>query len=165
MKLYLFTLIRKNFKFYRFKFITIIIMLSIERRLSHELKNYVFSTEYNDNTIDIGFLHESNYYIFTLDYSYPFRPPLKILRNYISISYTPSHVPIELLVMYKNKFDKCPCCETILCPALWTPGFQLIKVIEEYEKFRKDIIKIHKCRFVDKINIPDDIKYYIKMFL
>ena len=67
--------------------------------------------------------------------------------------------------MYKNKFDKCPCCETILCPALWTPGFQLIKVIEEYEKFRKDIIKIHKCRFVDKINIPDDIKYYIKMFL
>lgn len=141
-------------------------MSSIEKRISRELEGYLYTIEHNHNLIDVGFQYENSYYIFTLDKNYPFRPPLKFSKNYVNINYTSNHVPSGLLDMYKEKFSRCPCCETILCPALWSPGIHLIRIIEEYKKFKEDVISLQKCRFIDKINyIPDDIKYYIKSFL
>ena len=141
-------------------------MSLIEKRLSKELQGYTYSVEKKGSLIIVSFQYENNYFTFNLDKGYPFRSPLVSSKNNVIISYKPNHVPMKLLKMYKNKFDRCPCCDTITCPNNWTPSCGLVKIIEEYDKFKEDIIKIQKCRFIDKIKtLPYDMKFYIKMFL
>lgn len=130
----------------------------IEKRINNELKNYVHSIEYNGDLIDVGFEYENNYYIFSLSKHFPFKPPNNFYKNYININYTSNHIPISLLDLYNKKYKKCPCCQSLLCSINWTPGVKLIKIIQQYENFKNDLIKLQKFRFFSKnISFPDDI--------
>ena len=139
---------------------------SIEKRIHHELKDYVHSIEYNDELIDVGFEYEDNYYIFSLNKYFPFVPPEKFYRNYININYTTTHIPFGLLHLYRKKYKICPCCQSLLCSINWTPAIKLLTIIQQYDCFRKDLIKLQKIRLFNKNTcLPDDITKIITSYI
>tara|TARA_B100000886_G_scaffold328423_1_gene276791 strand:+ start:48 stop:476 length:429 start_codon:yes stop_codon:yes gene_type:complete len=128
------------------------------KRIQNELQDYEYSIQYDENQIiKISFYFENNLYQFHLN-GYPFRPPIKFFKNYNLIDYTPNTIPKKLYELYREKYDLCPCCKSILCPNNWTPGHKFIKIIEEFNKFKNDTLDLQRIRFFKKTKLfPNEI--------
>ena len=131
------------------------------RRIYNELKNYEHSIEGN------MFILKYNQKRYTIDVGnyYPFRPPELILSNQHIISYSPKLYPNRLWTEYQKETGECMCCHNLLCPDNWSPANNIVHVIDEYEAFIDRLKTIQKKRIFQSVNLPDDMIYYICMFL
>jgi hypothetical protein len=148
---------------------------SIKKRIVNELvefkQNYacipvvIFEENYtkiSDSTIKINIIPNDgdNLYCFTITRDYPFKPPSKVTINYKDYKqYLKIDSPKTLGELRKYNDIQCLCCNTILCPANWSPAIKLQNFITEFKqikKYRSDIIhRLLSKKIIDKYLISD----------
>ena len=130
-------------------------------RAWRELEN--FDSKLNNNEISLNY--NSRIYKINPGTKYPFHPPTIYLSNGTKLIYSPNNFPKRLWYDYNNKTNKCMCCYSLLCPDRWSAAMRIIHIIREYEEFVESLKTIQKKRIFKKINLPDDIIFYIEEFL
>ena len=135
-------------------------------RIQNELQHFDSTINYDEYPIiKVSFYYRNCLYSFHLK-GYPFKSPIKFFKNNILIDYTPNTLPGNLYTLYFSYYKKCPCCESILCPNNWTPGYKLTKIIEEYYKFKNKITDLQKIKFFKKsTDFPIEVNDIIISFL
>ena len=132
-----------------------------QKRLMRDLRDYEYqhtsayttSFIYKDKNVDVE--HNN---------LYPFRPP-KITINNVRIVYNRSLFPARLWKKHFDTFNKCMCCENLLCPGKWSPVFNIFDIINEYESFKERLKTIQKKYIFQFVNLPDDMIYEICGYL
>jgi ubiquitin-protein ligase len=132
-----------------------------QKRLTRDLRGYEYqhispsrtTLIYKNKNVDIDH-----------DNLYPFRPP-KITINNIRIVYDMSLFPTRLWKKHFDSFNKCMCCENLLCTGKWSPVFNLFDIINEYESFKERLKTIQKKYMFQFVNLPDDMIYEILGYL
>jgi hypothetical protein len=132
-----------------------------QKRLMRDLRDYeyqhtsIYSTSfiYKDKNVDIE--HNN---------LYPFRPP-KITINNVNIIYSRNLFPTRLWKKHFDTFNKCMCCENLLCPGKWSPTLNIFDILNEYEAFKERLKTIQKKYMFQFVNLPDDMIYEIMGYL
>jgi hypothetical protein len=138
-------------------------MIIYKNRLNKELKKGEYFIKLNDYEYIIKY--KSNEFKIKIDNSYPFKPPLCYLKNGNMINnYNPQHFPKKLWKMY-NESNKCMCCNNISCLEIWSPSQSFYEIIDEYINFVEKLKNIYKKHIFKNISLPNDLIYYILLYL
>jgi hypothetical protein len=108
--------------------------------------------------------YKNREFVISINSNYPFKPP-KCSFNGVTLNYSYQNIPKRLLSYYLNEGNSCFCCHNILCPDNWSPLHRLIDIFEEYTRFVDNLKITYKKKIIQKLNLPDDMIYYISSFL
>lgn len=136
--------------------------ICIEQDILVKQNNDTSYKKYPEYEVIFKNLNDNKYYKFIIPYNYPFKhPKLYIDNKYINFKHNTMNSEFcKKLKQYTG--IQCFCCETILCSNNWSPGFTMISVLEEIDKYREArhqiavriIIDVIKRKYlIDDINI------------
>lgn len=118
--------------------------------------------DYNTKEFILKFVNvnDKNHYKFVITSNYPFVPP-KLSINEKPISFKHNFVN-QLFNESLKKYTgiQCFCCETILCSNNWKPGFTIIHIIDDINKYKNARLQVIHRLIIDIIKIKyliDDI--------
>jgi len=132
-----------------------------QKRLSRDLRGY----EYHHTSVSsTSFLYKNKTINIEHNNEYPFRPP-KIAINNVRLVYDMSLFPTRLWKKHFDVFNKCMCCENLLCNGKWSPVFNIFDILNEYEAFKEKLKIIQKKYMFQFVNLPDDMIYEILGYL
>lgn len=132
-----------------------------QKRLMRDLRNY----EYQHTSVYItSFTYKEKNVDIEHNNLYPFRPP-KITINNVRVIYSRHLFPARLWKKHFDTFNKCMCCENLLCPGKWSPVLNIFDILNEYEAFKERLKTIQKKYIFQFVNLPDDMIYEILGYL
>ena len=106
-----------------------------KNRIINEIGNLIFQCEtvnfkFINNEYNISIFYNNHYYDITVPQDYPFKIPEKLYINgthYKKLLSTTEPKINECLKKYYH--IDCLCCSSIMCPAHWSPTFNISKII------------------------------------
>lgn len=99
---------------------------------------------------------------FIIPNGYPFiRPEVYINDKYYLDFFRPNLIRKKKYIKMLTKQNDCLCCESILCPDVWTPPMTISMILNEFEakiKINTDAIKLF---YADKITKKYFFTYFV----
>lgn len=132
-----------------------------QKRVTKELTGYDYMIQNNFITLN----YKEKYFLIEVPKYYPFRPPQLLTCNNRIVSYNPRNYPPNLWNQYRIEYNRCMCCENIMCPDNWSPARVILHVVNEYLDFINALKTILEKNICKKIKLPDDIIYVITSYL
>lgn len=126
-------------------------------------------TSYNtknitDYMIEFKNLNDQKYYKFMVPLHYPFKPPKLFINNKsINLYYKIDNIEFNNALIKYNKLQ-CFCCNSLLCPEIWSPQFTFINILNDVNKvkticreiaFRVIINVIKRKYLIEDINLVE----------
>jgi hypothetical protein len=149
-----------------------------------EYRMYEF-TEEKDKIISISlYTQKNNFLEFKLPKDYPFKPPLSFTINGENYRYRLKEMPSKIYHLYyhpekmymddrssmnKDCRPNCLCCNSLLCPANWSPITRIphiLKEIELHNDIKRNIMyKLKLKELFDFRSLPLDLIRNVYVFL
>ena len=123
---------------------------SFKRRITNEVTELSKKCQYlnlehttgNQNnftfTVTVVLEDGGDLYQFVLTNEYPFRPPATVTVNHVNMKkYLQVNSPKTLNELREFYNIRCLCCTSILCYNNWSPSYNLLRFISEFDIIKK----------------------------